>query len=50
MKIFDRVDVEDLHLLAKSLEVVYYKKGEYLINQGDEGDALYIWEGKFKFF
>ena len=31
---FNNVDLEDLHLLAKSLEVVYYKKGEYLINQG----------------
>lgn len=41
---FNNVDLEDLHLLAKSLEVVYYKKGEYLINQGDEGDALYILE------
>jgi len=50
VKVFNHVDLEDLHLLAKSLEVVYYKKGEYLINQGDEGDALYILEGKFKFF
>ena len=50
VKVFTHVDLEDLHLLAKSLEVVYYKKGEYLINQGDEGYALYILEGKFKFF
>lgn len=44
VKVFSNVDSEDLNILARSVEVVWYTTGECLIVQGDLGDALYILE------
>jgi CRP-like cAMP-binding protein len=44
LKVFNHVDDEGMEILSRSVEVVYYKTNEYLIKQGDIGDALYVLE------
>jgi len=44
VKVFNHVDEEGMEILSRSVEVVYYNTNEYLIKQGDIGDALYVLE------
>ena len=41
---FNHVSDEDIHVLAQSLEEIYYNEGDYIIRQDEKGDALFILE------
>ena len=41
---FNHVSDEDIQVLARSLEEVYFDKGDYIIRQDEKGDALFVLE------
>ena len=42
VKLFSTLSMDQLETLCGALEERHYKKGEWIFQQGDEGDAFYV--------